>query len=146
MWHPDESVELAALQMTNILFSVPQVSMRLREISKPHLQMIRFYTDYWKANRSVLLDGSFQARSPAANYPILVGTSPEKTIFGLYENQVVRLDSATIRPAIDIVNGFVIEENGYFYDQSDVTNIGYWSWKKLAEVLPYDYLPVKEPD
>jgi len=43
--------------------------------------------------------------------------------------------------AIDIVNGFVIEENGYFYDQSDVTNIGYWSWKKLAEVLPYDYVP-----
>jgi CarboxypepD_reg-like domain len=48
--------------------------------------------------------------------------------------------------AIDIVNGFVIEENGYFYDQSDVTNIGYWSWKKLAEALPYDYLPEKEPD
>jgi hypothetical protein len=43
--------------------------------------------------------------------------------------------------AIDIVNGFVIEENGYFYDQADVTNIGYWSWKKLAELLPYDYLP-----
>jgi len=43
--------------------------------------------------------------------------------------------------ALDIVNGFVIEENGYFYDQADVTNIGYWSWKKLAELLPYDYLP-----
>ncbi len=43
--------------------------------------------------------------------------------------------------AIDIVDGFVIEENGYFYDQSDVTNIGYWSWKKLAELIPYDYLP-----
>ena len=43
--------------------------------------------------------------------------------------------------ALDILNGFVIEENGYFYDQSDVTNIGYWSWKKLAESLPYDYLP-----
>ena len=43
--------------------------------------------------------------------------------------------------ALDIVNGFAIEENGYFYDQADVTNIGYWSWKKLAELLPYDYLP-----
>ncbi|HZE82863.1 MAG TPA: carboxypeptidase-like regulatory domain-containing protein [Puia sp.] len=43
--------------------------------------------------------------------------------------------------AIDIAGGFVIEENGYFYDQSDVINIGYWAWKKLAEVLPYDYLP-----
>jgi hypothetical protein len=43
--------------------------------------------------------------------------------------------------ALDIVNGFVIEENGYFYDQTDVTNMGYWSWKKLAELLPYDYVP-----
>ncbi len=43
--------------------------------------------------------------------------------------------------AIDIPGGFAIEENGYFYDQSEVTNIGYWAWKKLAELLPYDYLP-----
>lgn len=43
--------------------------------------------------------------------------------------------------AIDIVDGFVIQENGYFYDQADVTNLGYWSWKKLAELLPYDYVP-----
>jgi len=41
--------------------------------------------------------------------------------------------------ALDITDGFVIEENGYFYDQSGVTNIGYWAWKKLAELLPYDY-------
>ena len=43
--------------------------------------------------------------------------------------------------ALDIANGFTIEENGYFYDQTDVINMGYWSWKKLAEVLPYDYNP-----
>lgn len=43
--------------------------------------------------------------------------------------------------AVDILNGFVIEENGYFYDQTDVMNIGYWAWKKLAETLPYDYTP-----
>jgi hypothetical protein len=43
--------------------------------------------------------------------------------------------------AIDILNGFVIEENGYFYEQSDVTNMGYWAWKKVAELLPLDYLP-----
>jgi hypothetical protein len=43
--------------------------------------------------------------------------------------------------AIDIANGFVIEENGYFYEQTDVTNMGYWAWKKVAEQLPLDYLP-----
>jgi CarboxypepD_reg-like domain len=42
---------------------------------------------------------------------------------------------------LDITDGFVIEENGYFFEQSEVTNIGYWAWKKLAELLPYDYNP-----
>ncbi|HVM87179.1 MAG TPA: carboxypeptidase-like regulatory domain-containing protein [Puia sp.] len=43
--------------------------------------------------------------------------------------------------ALDIMDGFVIEENGYFYEQTEVTNMGYWAWKKLAEQLPYDYNP-----
>ena len=40
---------------------------------------------------------------------------------------------------LEIADGFVIEENGYFYEQYDVINTGYWAWKKLAELLPYDY-------
>ena len=43
--------------------------------------------------------------------------------------------------AIDLADGFIIEENGYFYDQSDVINTGYWAWEKFAEALPYDYWP-----
>ncbi|HEX4849308.1 MAG TPA: carboxypeptidase-like regulatory domain-containing protein, partial [Puia sp.] len=43
--------------------------------------------------------------------------------------------------ALDIIDGFTIEENGYFYEQSEVTNVGYWAWKKLSELLPYDYNP-----
>ncbi|MDE3247090.1 MAG: carboxypeptidase-like regulatory domain-containing protein [Bacteroidota bacterium] len=42
---------------------------------------------------------------------------------------------------LDISDGFVILQNGYFYDQNDVINIGYWSWLKLANELPYDYFP-----
>jgi hypothetical protein len=41
---------------------------------------------------------------------------------------------------LDVSDGFVIEENGYFYEQYDVINTGYWAWKKLAELLPYDYV------
>jgi hypothetical protein len=40
---------------------------------------------------------------------------------------------------VDIADGFIIEENGYFYEQYEVINTGYWAWKKLAELLPYDY-------
>lgn len=41
---------------------------------------------------------------------------------------------------LDVSAGFFIEENGYFYEQYDVVNTGYWAWKKIAESLPYDYV------
>ena len=41
---------------------------------------------------------------------------------------------------LDISGGFFIDENGYFYEQYDVVNTGYWAWKKIAESLPYDYV------
>jgi hypothetical protein len=42
---------------------------------------------------------------------------------------------------IDMANGIAIKENGYYYDQKDWVNQGYWSWKNLADQLPYDYVP-----
>jgi hypothetical protein len=42
---------------------------------------------------------------------------------------------------IDMKDGIAIKENGYFYNQKDWVNQGYWSWKNLADQLPYDYLP-----
>jgi CarboxypepD_reg-like domain len=43
--------------------------------------------------------------------------------------------------ALDMPTGFSIEENGYFFEQSEITNMGYWAWKKIAEIVPYDYNP-----
>jgi hypothetical protein len=42
---------------------------------------------------------------------------------------------------IELKDGIAIKENGYFYDQKDWINQGYWSWKNLADQLPYDYSP-----
>ncbi len=42
---------------------------------------------------------------------------------------------------LEFLNGFVITENGFFYDQTEVINSGYWAWKNLADQLPYDYWP-----
>ena len=43
--------------------------------------------------------------------------------------------------ALEMPTGFSIEENGYFYEQSEITNMGYWAWKKISELVPYDYNP-----
>jgi alpha-galactosidase len=114
MWHESEPVEAAAFQFLNILFSVPQVSVRFRQVPKDHLQMIKFYTSYWNDNRAVLLDAPIEAPYPLANYPLVRARAAGKEIVALYSDLVVRLDPATAQPTasakatevkrIDIVN------------------------------------------
>jgi alpha-galactosidase len=104
MWHPGEPVELAAFQLVNVIFAVPQVSVRLGEIPKDHLEMIRFYLSYWNANRNVLLDGKLVPQHPDANYPVVTASDGRKQIVGLYAESVVGVDPAA-RDAIDVING-----------------------------------------
>ncbi len=40
---------------------------------------------------------------------------------------------------VDLTDAILIKPNGYFFDQKSWINQGYWSWKNLADQLPYDY-------
>ena len=44
---------------------------------------------------------------------------------------------------VDLADTIIIKPNGYFFDQRSWVNQGYWSWKNLADQLPYDYEPEK---
>lgn len=102
-WHPDEPTEIAALQLNSILFSVPQISVRLAEQSEEKLRMIRFFTDYYNANRSLLMDGHFQAYGPLENYSLLSVKEGNKAIYGRYSNVVVTVSSEV--KVVDVING-----------------------------------------
>ncbi|MEX0314378.1 MAG: glycoside hydrolase family 36 protein [Allomuricauda sp.] len=103
MWHYDEPVEVAALQMLNVMYSVPQISVRLEDIPEDHFKMIRFYTDYWLKNRDVLLDGDFHPSSPLTNYPILAGSKGGKKITTVYNDQNVEIQTEKSNQ-VDILN------------------------------------------
>lgn len=38
-----------------------------------------------------------------------------------------------------------IEENGFYFDQHDITINGYWDWEKVGDMIPYDF-DFKEKD
>ena len=40
---------------------------------------------------------------------------------------------------IDMLDVITIKQNGYYYDQKDWINFGYWSWKNIADQVPNDY-------
>ncbi|MBD0375243.1 MAG: carboxypeptidase-like regulatory domain-containing protein [Flavisolibacter sp.] len=51
------------------------------------------------------------------------------------------LDVKTQISYVDLTDAILIKPNGYFIDQKAWVNQGYWSWKNLADQLPYDYKP-----
>ena len=42
---------------------------------------------------------------------------------------------------VDMLDLISIKQNGYYYNQKDWINYGYWSWKNLADQVPNDYVP-----
>ncbi len=107
-WHPDEQVEVAALQLTNILFSVPQLSVKINEITQDHRDMIAHLTAYWKENKDIFLFGAFNALRPLSNYPILSSSQGDKIIYGVYDDMIVQVSSDF--EFIDLVNGKMTEQ------------------------------------
>ena len=37
-------------------------------------------------------------------------------------------------------NSIVIEQNGYYYEQNEIAISAYWTWDKIADLLPYDFI------
>ena len=89
MWHPNEPVETAALQLLNVMFSVPQISVKMHQLSKEDTEMLRFWLSFWVANRDALLDGKFEAWFPNLNYPLLIGKTNNKLVAGVYASNTV---------------------------------------------------------
>lgn len=101
-WHKDEAVEVAALQMVNTLFGVPQISILLKEAPKNHLTMIQFYTNYWNENKVLLTEGIFTPFNPLANYPQKQIVNANKMIVGVYDNYVSEINEKV--EELDILN------------------------------------------
>jgi hypothetical protein len=43
--------------------------------------------------------------------------------------------------AVDLKEKIRVKENGYYYHQLSWISYNYWSWKNMADILPYDYIP-----
>jgi alpha-galactosidase len=100
-WNVNEPVEIAADQITNVLFSVPQLSNRFEKLPSEHSEMIRYWIRFWREHRDVLLDGDFRPMHPELNYPLVMATTKAKRIIALYADMV-------IDPELDVPNQLYI--------------------------------------
>jgi alpha-galactosidase len=93
MWSKAEPVEFAALQIANSIFGVPQISVKINEMPEKHLEMIRFYLDFWLENRDILLGGKLVGYHPENGYSKAICTLKNKSVVALYTDNVLKVES-----------------------------------------------------
>lgn len=91
MWNYDDSVESAARQILNVLFLVPQISVRIEKLPENHRKMLKFYMDFWIKNRDCLLKGKLKVYNPESNYSLITSENESEMVAICYTRNVVRV-------------------------------------------------------
>ena len=89
MWNYEDPVETAALQLASILYSVPQISVKIDRLCEEHKKMLAFYLDFWRTHRDVLLDGKVKAKNPESRYSLVWAEKDQTAIFTAYTNPMI---------------------------------------------------------
>jgi alpha-galactosidase len=89
MWNTEDTPENAALQFASVLYSVPQVSMRVDKLPESHYKMLEFYLSFWRKYRETLLDGKLIASSPECEYSLVCSTLGDTSVYTSYSDTVI---------------------------------------------------------
>ncbi len=103
-WNSADSAEVAALQLLNVLFCVPQISVKLEVIPEEHRRMLRFWLNFCIEHRDVLLHGYLKPYHPELNYPIVSSETAKEKVIAVYNyGQIVKVACDAGKPC-HIVN------------------------------------------
>lgn len=93
IWSNQDTPQVAALQILNILFSVPQVSVRLCGQSEENRRMIAFWMKFCTEHRKTLQEGVLRPEHPELSYPVVTAAGEEEVVTAVYlTGQLVRLN------------------------------------------------------
>lgn len=110
-WNYKEPVESAALQLLNVLFSVPQISVRLEEIPLSHKKMLKFWMSFWNRHSQTLLAPDLQPLYPEKSYPIVYNSTEKECVIGLYQSHfIVDVSKQNLHKDIYIINASQVGE------------------------------------
>lgn len=95
MWNYDESAELAAFQLTNVLFSVPQISVRSTLMSERQSEMVKRYLTLWMKYRDTILHGKMMYKGYSDNYHYVSARSENVQVGAVYSGKIAYIEKAT---------------------------------------------------
>lgn len=114
-WNNNDTNESVAKQLIAVLFGVPQISVRLDEITAEHYEVLKFWLNFWMENKEILLDGKQKIYNPEANYSMAEAELNNRKICVCYGRNIVECSGDDFI----VVNGtgedfIVVRANGDF--------------------------------
>jgi len=89
VWPKEETPEIAALQILNVIFSVPQVSCILTDLPMSHKKMIAFWMSFCVDHMQTLQFGIFRPEHPEQSYPVVSAFGSGETITAVYSSGMI---------------------------------------------------------
>ncbi len=89
-WSPEETAENCALQLLNVMFSVPQISVRLTAAGEEQRRLIGAFLAYYGENREILTRGELCVKHPETGYSAVSAQNADRRITVLYSESVSR--------------------------------------------------------
>lgn len=97
VWNVADRVENAVCQILNVLFSTVQISVKLDRVPESHLRAMKFWLDFMRRERELLLSAPIYAESPQTLYPQVRAINGRRGIFACYQR-----DCAVELPASEL--------------------------------------------
>jgi alpha-galactosidase len=141
MWNNKDTVESAALYLINTLYSVPQISVKIDSISEKHYKMIKYWLNFWRQNREVLLDGKLIPMHPEANYSAVIALNGKKLIAALYSSSIVSIPDLPLEDII-LINGSY-EKRLLLETKREYGKTGYAVYNCCGEVTKEEVIDLK---
>ena len=95
MWHANDKVENAVMQIQNIMFCTMQLSVRLDRLNAEHSAAVRFWTDFMAREIDLLQRAPIIAEQPQNLYPVVRTEKDGRSVIACYSaGHVVNMDGA----------------------------------------------------
>lgn len=102
MWDRTQPPELAARQLIQVLYAVPQISVRLSKLNAAQYEMLKFFLDFWCTHKKLLTETELHPTGPETNYAQIVSYTDTEEMILCYDQNTVKLSG---KGTAYIVNG-----------------------------------------
>lgn len=93
VWNYDDTNESVATHLYSTLFSVPQISVRMNELSKEHRQVLSSFLKFRNEHKDTLMKGEFATKHFDANYSYTEASLNGERIAVTMSTPVFKLDA-----------------------------------------------------